>query len=138
MVTTYIIPAGNLVAVKAKLQQAKDEGLVGLPGMFTTPLSATGTGNATHYCSSGIMSAEEEEWLEANLPKSAQRDAGDGGREAVGMAFGSAGARCAALIGGSVARPQQQRLECRVLALPGLQGGLQVCRIASTSRQRGE
>jgi len=70
MTTTYIIPAGNLVAVKAKLQQAKDLGLAGLPGMFTTPLSATGTGNATHYCSSGIMSAEEEEWIEANLPKS--------------------------------------------------------------------
>jgi hypothetical protein len=70
MTTTYIIPAGNLVAVKAKLQQAKDLGLAGLPGMFTTPLSATGTGNATHYCSSGIMSAEEEAWIEANLPKS--------------------------------------------------------------------
>jgi hypothetical protein len=38
--------------------------------MFQTPLSATGTGNATHYCSSGNMSTEEEEWLEANLPKS--------------------------------------------------------------------
>ena len=70
MTTTYIIPAGNLVAVKAKLAQAKDEGLVGLPGMFTTPLSATGTGNATHYCSSGHMSAEEEAWLEGNLPQS--------------------------------------------------------------------
>jgi hypothetical protein len=70
MTTTYIIPAGNLVAVKAKLQQAKDLGLAGLPGMFTTPLSATGTGNATHYCSSGQMSTEEEEWIEANLPKS--------------------------------------------------------------------
>jgi hypothetical protein len=70
MTTTYIIPAGNLTAVKAKLQQAKDLGLAGLPGMFQTPLSSTGTGNATHYCSSGIMSAEEEEWLEANLPQS--------------------------------------------------------------------
>jgi hypothetical protein len=70
MTTTYIIPAGNLTAVKAKLQQAKDLGLAGLPGMFTTPLSATGTGNATHYCSSGQMSTEEEEWIEANLPKS--------------------------------------------------------------------
>jgi hypothetical protein len=73
MITTYIIPAGNLVAVKAKLQQgAEDEtkNLRGILGMFTTALSATGTGNATHYCSSGIMSAEEEEWLEANLPKS--------------------------------------------------------------------
>jgi hypothetical protein len=70
MTTTYIIPAGNLTAVKAKLQQAKDLGLAGLPGMFTTPLSATGTGNATHYCSSGQMSTEEEEWLEANLPQS--------------------------------------------------------------------
>ena len=70
MTTTYIIPAGNLVAVKAKLQQAKDLGLAGLPGMFQTPLSATGTGNATHYCSSGQMSTEEEEWLEGNLPQS--------------------------------------------------------------------
>jgi hypothetical protein len=73
MVTTYIIPAGNLTAVKAKLQQgAADEtkNLRGILGMFTTALSATGTGNATHYCSSGIMSTEEEEWLEANLPKS--------------------------------------------------------------------
>jgi hypothetical protein len=71
--TTYIIPAGNLVAVKAKLQQgAADEtkNLRGILGMFQTPLSATGTGNATHYCSSGNMSTEEEEWLEANLPKS--------------------------------------------------------------------
>ena len=70
MTTTYIILAGNLVAVKAKLQQAKDLGLAGLPGMFTTPLSATGTGNATHYCSCGQMSAEEEAWIEANLPQS--------------------------------------------------------------------
>jgi hypothetical protein len=38
--------------------------------MFTTPLSATGTGNATHYCSSGTMSAEEEAWIEGNLPQS--------------------------------------------------------------------
>ena len=68
--TTYIIPSGNLTAVKAKLQQGKDEGLAGLPGMFTTPLSATGTGNATHYCSSGNMSAEEEARLEGNLPQS--------------------------------------------------------------------
>ena len=70
MTTTYIIPAGNLVAVKAKLAQGADEGLSGILGMFTTPLSATGTGNATHYCSSGQMSTEEEEWIEANLPKS--------------------------------------------------------------------
>ena len=73
MVTTYIIPAGNLVAVKAKLDQgAADEtkNLRGILGMFVTPLSATGTGNPTHYCSSGIMSAEEEEWLGANLPQS--------------------------------------------------------------------
>jgi hypothetical protein len=73
MTTTYIIPAGNLVAVKAKLAQGADDetkNLRGILGMFTTPLSATGTGNATHYCSSGIMSAEEEEWIEANLPKS--------------------------------------------------------------------
>jgi hypothetical protein len=73
MVTTYIIPAGNLVAVKAKLDQgAADEtkNLRGILNMFTTPLSATGTGNATHYCSSGIMSAEEEAWLEGNLPQS--------------------------------------------------------------------
>ena len=73
MTTTYIIPAGNLVAVKAKLAQGADDetkNLRGILGMFTTPLSATGTGNATHYCSSGIMSAEEEEWIEANLPQS--------------------------------------------------------------------
>ena len=73
MVTTHIIPAGNLVAVRAKLAQgAADEtkNLRGILGMFTTPLSATGTGNATHYCSSGIMSAEEEAWIEANLPQS--------------------------------------------------------------------
>ena len=73
MTTTYIIPAGNLVAVKAKLQQGADDetkNLSGILGMLTTPLSATGTGNATHYCSSGIMSAEEEAWIEGNLPKS--------------------------------------------------------------------
>jgi hypothetical protein len=73
MITTYIIPAGNLVAVKAKLSQgAADEtkNLRGILGMFVTKLSATGTGNPTHYCSSGIMSAEEEEWLGANLPQS--------------------------------------------------------------------
>ena len=73
MTTTYIIPAGNLVAVKAKLAQgAADEtkNLRGILGMFTTALSATGTGNATHYCSSGIMSAEEEAWIEGNLPQS--------------------------------------------------------------------
>src|SRR3990167_7467864 len=73
MNTTYIIPAGNLVAVKAKLSQgAADEtkNLRGILGMFQTPLSPTGTGNATHYCSSGIMSAEEEAWLEGNLPQS--------------------------------------------------------------------
>lgn len=73
MVTTYIIPAGNLVAVKAKLASgAADEtkNLRGILGMFTTALSATGIGNATHYCSSGIMSAEEEAWIEGNLPQS--------------------------------------------------------------------
>ena len=73
MTTTYIIPAGNLVAVKAKLAQgAADEtkNLRGILGMFVTGLSPTGTGNATHYCSSGQMSAEEEAWIEANLPKS--------------------------------------------------------------------
>ena len=73
MTTTYIIPAGNLVAVKAKLQQgAVDEtkNLRGILGMFVTKLSATGVGNATHYCSSGQMSAEEEAWIESNLPQS--------------------------------------------------------------------
>ena len=73
MITTYIIPAGNLVAVKAKLQQGADDptkNLRGILGMFQTPLSATGTGNATHYCSSGTMSAEEEAWIEGNLPQS--------------------------------------------------------------------
>lgn len=73
MTTTYIIPAGNLVAVRAKLQQgAEDEtkNLRGILGMFSTKLSKTGTGNATHYCSSGIMSDEEEAWLEGNLPQS--------------------------------------------------------------------
>jgi hypothetical protein len=73
MIVTYIIPAGNLTAVKAKLQQGADDpvkNLRGILGMFTTPLSATGTGNTTHYCSSGIMSAEEEAWIESNLPQS--------------------------------------------------------------------
>jgi hypothetical protein len=70
MVTTYIIPAGNLVAVCAKLQQGTDDGLTGILGMFTTALSPTGTGNPTHYCSSGSMGAEQEAWLESNLPKS--------------------------------------------------------------------
>ena len=73
MTTTYIIPAGNLVAVKAKLSQgAADEtkNLRGILNMFTTPLSPTGTGNATHYVSSGSMSTEEEAWLEDNLPQS--------------------------------------------------------------------
>src|SRR3990172_5897098 len=73
MTTTYIIPAGNLVAVEAKLAQgAADEtkNLRGILGMFVTGLSATGTGNATHFVSSGIMSAEEEAWLEGNLPQS--------------------------------------------------------------------
>jgi hypothetical protein len=71
MVTTYIIPAGNLVAVRAKLQQVADENnLTGILGMFTTGLSRSGTGNATHYVSSGLMSADEESWLEGNLPRS--------------------------------------------------------------------
>lgn len=73
MTTTYIIPAGNLTAVKAKLSQgAADEtkNLRGILGMFTTLLSPTGTGNATHYGSSGNMSGEEEAWLEGNLPQS--------------------------------------------------------------------
>jgi hypothetical protein len=41
MTTTYIIPAGNLVAVKAKLAQGADDetkNLSGILGMFTTPL----------------------------------------------------------------------------------------------------
>jgi len=73
MVTTYLIPAGNLTAVKAKLKQGHDDetkNLRGILGMFTTALSPSGTGNPTHYCSSGIMSAEEEAWLEGNLPQS--------------------------------------------------------------------
>lgn len=81
MKATYIIPAGNLLAVQSKLQQGATppipvEGEVtpphfpGILGMFTTPLSFTGASNATHYCSSGTMSAEEEAWLEGNLPQS--------------------------------------------------------------------
>ena len=73
MTTTYIIPAGNLVAVRAKLAQGtadETKNLRGILGMFQTPLSATGTGNATHYCSSGIMSAEEEAWFDGSLPQS--------------------------------------------------------------------
>ena len=71
MIATYIIPAGNLVAVQAKLQQGADEdGLAGLLGMFTTALSKTGTGNATFYCSSGIMSEAEMDYIENNLPQS--------------------------------------------------------------------
>ena len=73
MVTTYIIPAGNLNAVRAKLTQGaadQNQNLGGILGMFTAALNHTGTGNPTHYCSSGIMSAEEEAYLEGNLPQS--------------------------------------------------------------------
>ena len=73
MTTTYIIPAGNLNAVKAKLTQGaadKNQNLAGILGMFQTALSKTGTGNATFYCSSGTMSAEEEAYLNNNLPQS--------------------------------------------------------------------
>ena len=71
--TTYIIPAGNLTAVRAKLTQGaadKDANLAGILGMFNTALSKTGTGNASFYASSGSMSAEEEAYLEGNLPQS--------------------------------------------------------------------
>ena len=73
MIVTYIIPAGNLVAVRAKLTQGSDDAtknLKGILGMFEVPLSATGSGNATHYCSSGVLSTEEQAWLESNLPQS--------------------------------------------------------------------
>jgi hypothetical protein len=73
MIVTYIIPAGNLNAVRAKLQQGSDDttkNLKGILGMFEVPLSATGSGNATHYCSSGVLSTEEQAWLESNLPQS--------------------------------------------------------------------
>lgn len=69
--TTYIIPAGVLAAVKAKLQAGADREenpLPGVLGMFTTPLSPSGKGKATHYCSSGQMSDEEMDYLEAELP----------------------------------------------------------------------
>lgn len=73
MIVTYIIPAGNLTAVRAKLKQGHDDttkNLRGILGMFEVPLSATGSGNATHYCSSGVLSTEEQDWLESNLPQS--------------------------------------------------------------------
>jgi hypothetical protein len=82
-ITTYIIPAGNLNAVRNKLKQASEDqtkALKGVLGMFTvalTPVSidpetgnSVSLGHITHYCSSGQMSAEEEAWIEGNLPKS--------------------------------------------------------------------
>ena len=81
MIATYIIPAGNLLAVQSKLQQGATppipvEGEVtpphfpGILGMFTTPLSFTGAGTATHYVSSGHMSEGEMNYIETDLPKS--------------------------------------------------------------------
>jgi len=73
MIVTFIIPAGNLVAVKAKLQQGADDptkNLRGILGMFTTGLSPSGSGTPTHYVSTGQGSEEEIAWLEANLPQS--------------------------------------------------------------------
>jgi hypothetical protein len=82
-ITTYIIPAGNLNAVRNKLKQASEDqtkALKGVLGMFTvalTPVSidpetgnSVSLGHITHYCSSGNMSIEEEEWIEGNLPQS--------------------------------------------------------------------
>ena len=72
MIVTFIIPAGNLVAVRAKLQQGADDpakNLSGILGMFTTGLSPSGAGNPTHYVSSGQGSEEEIAWLEDNLPR---------------------------------------------------------------------
>lgn len=68
-----VITSGNLQATRAKLGAKGQDGrflMPGLPGSFTTPLSATGNLPATRYASSGWYSEEEAAYLEAELPRS--------------------------------------------------------------------
>ncbi len=51
---TAIIPAANVAFARGLVAALSPGGV----GMFTTPLSATGTGTATHYISSGMISAQ--------------------------------------------------------------------------------
>lgn len=65
IITTYIIPKGVLTATKNNINSANYESL---KGMFTTPLSSSGNKPATHYISSGVLSQEEIDFLDSNIP----------------------------------------------------------------------
>lgn len=71
---TFIIPAGIVTSVRNKCKTAtKADGtpLPGIDGMFTAELNRTNdaaAAPATHYISSGWMSQDEIDWLNANIP----------------------------------------------------------------------
>ena len=72
---TYIITNGLKNASKAKTDNAP--GLPGLAGMFFTPLSASGTGSATHWASSGYFQPEEIAYIDSQLPVAFQKGTGE-------------------------------------------------------------
>lgn len=74
IITTYILPKGALTATKNNINSANYESL---KGMFTTPLSSSGNNPATHYISSGVLSQEEIDFLDANIPPAFVKRQGD-------------------------------------------------------------
>lgn len=70
---TYIIPKGVLTATLQKIDESEIAGLV---GMFSTPLSKSGSLPATHYISSGILSDEQVQFLDDNIPPAFTKDVG--------------------------------------------------------------
>lgn len=74
IITTYIIPKGVLTATQNNINSANYESL---KGMFTTPLSSNGSEPASHYISSGVLSQEEIDFLDANIPPAFVKRQGD-------------------------------------------------------------
>lgn len=70
---TYIIPKGVLTATLQKIDESE---IAGLLGMFATPLSKSGSLPATHYISSGVLSDEQVQFLDDNIPPAFTKDAG--------------------------------------------------------------
>lgn len=85
---TFIIAAGLRQASIAKCEAKGQDGSFlrpGLVGMFTTPLRAAGNPNGpiTHWISSGHMSQQEIDYLNANLPPAFQSFEDDDGFSAM-------------------------------------------------------
>lgn len=64
MIVTYIITSEQKAEFETCLAECE---ISGLKGMFSTQLSADGQEPATHFISSGVLSQEQVDWLDAML-----------------------------------------------------------------------